>query len=652
MRRSATFLTLLCSSVLAFTFPSCALTARESQDIIVLPDTSADNTNSKDSLDDHESNKVLVISDSQYAENFISQDSDVTFEESEASSFAGYDTTYDSPDPEPDTETSLIPETGPVPETDPVPDTESEYTLSSASDLDIGQTGTDAVLVMDVSGSMVNSDPDYLCKKAALDFITDLSKEENSRIGLVTFSDKVIDDIPLTAIVKDDRDNEVLTRLNGLTYTKEDTDIGTAMQEASRILMKTSTDSRARTIFLLTDGEIDLPREENEEEAEKASLTRALVAVEDAKNQGIVIHTISLDLSGSMNTNLMNYMADSTGGTASHVRSPIELEDVFSKLSEYAKKQALELAKAAETARAETETETETQTETETETETESEPILAVQTSGTITGPVHLKGLLPHMCEAQLNLGNLFYLDNASKTDLSPVNNGIRYTAYADDNSILSCKVEGEVLSLTGLKNGTTHVNVYAEPDLPLSGESRQASLRFAVSTEAMIPSPLYLLAIPALILSAAILILLIRKRSAGDYPLLGTLQWYVRGENEKIFGIPGQLYADLEDYGNRLILSELIQDEMVLDADLHKVTITAAENGIRITSKSSACLIQASGSKPEKSVEITDSGRFKIYCETGRGQAAIIAFYSLNSAKKSESSFEDDSDERTRMLI
>ena len=40
---------------------------------------------------------------------------------------------------------------------------------------------------------------------------------------------------------------------------------------------------------LLTDGEIDLPAAENEQEAEKESLTRALIAVEEAKKEGIVI---------------------------------------------------------------------------------------------------------------------------------------------------------------------------------------------------------------------------------------------------------------------------------------------------------------------------------------------------------------------------
>jgi hypothetical protein len=41
--------------------------------------------------------------------------------------------------------------------------------------------------VIDVSGSMKQSDPNYLSREAALAFVEKLSRTESSRVGLVTF---------------------------------------------------------------------------------------------------------------------------------------------------------------------------------------------------------------------------------------------------------------------------------------------------------------------------------------------------------------------------------------------------------------------------------------------------------------------------------
>ncbi len=626
MRRKAIFLTLLCSCLAVA--PAHPFNLHASQDVIILPDPGHEEFQSDpmsyDRLSSSFDDSGIPVSDDDSSDLSSADDPDTSLAESELISDDlsgtvfedGYDIDYDR--------------TGET-------ETESE---SACSD-DIGSSGTDAVLVIDVSGSMVHSDPDYLCKKAALDFIHSLAGEGTSRVALVTFSDTIVTDIPLTVIDSEDASGVVTDAIDQLTYTKGDTDIGTAMQEASRILAEDRNDTRARSIFLLTDGEIDLPQAEDEEAAEKDSLTRALVAVEDAKETGTVIHTITLDLSGGVDTNLMNYMADSTGGTASHVNDPAGLSEVFEKLTEYARQQARELY--LEEAMTETETEAKTEAETETETETESETIPVVHTSGTINGPVKLKGLLPNMCEAELDLNNLFYMEGGED---------IIYTAYADDESLLDCSVENGILNLTGIQNGTSRVHVYAEPPLLEPGNEQQAMLTFLVSVDAIIPSPLYLLSIPALGLVISLIILLHRRRDTGDIPLSGTLQWYVRGENEKIFGIPGQLYADLSEYGSKVLLSELVQDELVADTDLHKVSICAIEDGIRITSKSRDCLVQAAGSDPERSIELEASGRFKILCETARGQAIIIAFYAFDREIIKEPSYADDSDERTRMLI
>ena len=529
------------------------------------------------------------------------------------------------------------------------------------------EPGTDAVLVIDVSGSMKQSDPGYLCRQAAMDFIKELSHTAFSRVGLITFCDFVQKVIPLTGLDNQAGEAELADEIQKLEYTSGDTDIGEAMQKAVSLLLEDKNDVRAKCILLLTDGEIDLPGQ-NEEEAEKQSLTDALVAVEDAKNHGIVIHTVSLDHSGRLDENLMHYMADSTGGSANKVTSADSLKEVFHALSEQA---AILRDKTAET---ETEALTETfLTEEETESETETQRVpLVVHTIGTIDGPVQLKGLLPSLSSASLSLSDLFSLESGTGKDAGSV----RYTAYADDSSLLSCSVEGDLLTITGRENGLTGITVIAEPDLkeedpstsgisygamdPVPGAAGEdpvtgsAAISFLVDVRALIGSPLYLALIPACIALVLVLLMLSRSRMPRKEEglLSGYLQWYVRGENERIFGMPSQTRASLGNYGRKVRLSELVRDDLLQDADLSKVLISAYGSGIRVISHSRTILLAREGGEPGNSLDMTCSGRFKVFCETDRGRAAVIALYTSEKEYKTEPSFEDDSDERTRLLV
>jgi hypothetical protein len=109
---------------------------------------------------------------------------------------------------------------------------------------------------------------------------------------------------------------------------------------------------------------------------------------------------------------------------------------------------------------------------------------------------------------------------------------------------------------------------------------------------------------------------------------------------------------ADLSDYGNKVRLSELVQDDLLSEAPLHKVTISGTQQGILISSKSPDIAIAANGVEAQRRVELPGSGQFKVLCETGNGHAAVIASYTADGKYKAEPSFEDDSGERTRLLV
>ena len=531
------------------------------------------------------------------------------------------------------------------------------------------ESGTDAVLVIDVSGSMKQSDPEYLCKDAARRFLETLSLTPGSRAALITFSDTLQTVLPLCSLDSDPDRSSLFDELNHFTYTSGDTDIGTALEKAASLL--TEEDShRPKSIFLLTDGEIDLPAAENEEMAEKESLTRALLAVEEAKTQGITIHTISLDLTGGMDEHLMNYVADSTGGTANRIRDAAALEPLFEALSSFA---ASAQTKAEQPDQEQDPAKDADQAETETESETETEQYIppVIQTIGTIDGPVHLKGVFPNLCQASLDLSDLFRAEGSEPG----IADSLLFTAWCDDSTMLACSVEGNLLKLSGRRNGTVQIHVIAElastdaaagnnPN-PFQQDSwqgeaenaaasplSQAEITFTAEVDALLPSLWVLSILPVFALLIAATVLIVRKRKNSCIPLSGSLQWYVRGENEKIFGMPAQTMADLGDYGNKVRLSELVQDELLDGSPLHKVTICGTPGGIAIESRSASCLIAAEGRPVQRRMILTHSIRFKVLCETGNGTACVIACYSADRPCKTEPSYEDDSDERTRLLV
>ena len=544
------------------------------------------------------------------------------------------------------------------------------------------ERGIDLALVMDQSGSMKKSDPDYLCLEAAVRCIDGIRSVPGSRVCLIPFSDTLGELTPLTELDSAGGRRKITESLDHFTYTEGDTDIGQAMIRAVEMLSdmeiptagageegsggttnpqdgslpdREKRDNQVRTaedprdpsamkrgnrkwIVLLTDGEIDLPRAENEEEAEKKSLTDALVAVETARRDGFLIDTVALRVTGRIDENLMTYMADMTGGSCHLVENASMLPDLFEQLPE----EAIEKMP---------ETEEESERETETETETETEPPLLM--TGTIDETVVLDGLLPRLCRGELNLDGFF----------SSVDSGeISYTAYTADEGIAECSLRGSELQISGLSNGLTKICMRASLENGFSLESS-----FMIRINALIPSAWYLCAVPLLLLPAAAGLVFFRKsrndpgsikhdrrwsgRGAGGgrNQLSGTIQWYVKGEGERIYGLPSRQIIDLAGYDRKIRLSDFVEDELLDGADLSRVFISAAEYGIRIESRTKTCALAAEDTGVVKSLLLEESSRFRVLCETSSGRAAVMALYCTREDREQD---EEEEEERTRLLI
>ena len=516
---------------------------------------------------------------------------------------------------------------------------------------DLTPAGIDLVLVLDVSGSMLRSDPDYHCRQAALALVQDLAKIPSSRVAVTSFSDQLVLSSSLTSLDSPAGLSAVSDCLHAVTYTRGDTDIGLAMQRAADLLLQESGPDHARCILLLTDGEIDLPKAANEEDAENESLTKVLVAVEDSIDSNIVIHTVMLDPTGALDPSLCRYMADRTGGSSVITADSSSLSDIFHTVSEYARSQASVLTAPPDP---ETEAETEKQTEAETEKQTESaaetEPFLSpriVQT-GTIDSPVVLSGLLPGMCRASLDLSGLFGYE---ASDSFPENafQPMQFSVRASDPSCLLCMVEGDTLKLQGKTRGASYVTICAE-SRDSAEEVHSDPVRFEVSVHPVFAA-VWIPVLAVLVSAAGIAGLVCFVRTLTGQYLTGSLQWYIRSDGQKIFGVPTQTRARLDVYGKKVILSELIEDELLEDVDLSRVKITGKRSGIRICSRSRNILLSDSEGTCLRSADLYETSDIRILCRTQNGSVSILARY-LEPGKDAGYKDADASDERTRMLI
>lgn len=489
------------------------------------------------------------------------------------------------------------------------------------------QPGTDMVYVVDVSGSMAKTDPGYNLRESLSIAAESLSSAEN-RVGVVTFSDKLGEYLPLTPLSAEGL-SQVKEYMGKLTYTSGDTDIGAGLSKAVELLKIDEGTARTGEIILLTDGLIDLPGAEDEEKAEKESLTGALLAAEQAKQLGVAVDAVGLGSGEKIDQNLLGYLAERTGGIFRETTPGDGLSDVLTGIIGETRQKAQKKAAAL------TETETEKREETEPhteevfeETETES---FAPSVIGNVDGSVVLKGFLPAFCTTKADLHEFFDFQDGDD---------VVFSAAPEDPSVARCTVEGAVLKVTGRTNGLTKINLTAEK----GGARTETSFYLDVSAYLDEGHAILLVTLAA---GGAIAAALLRGGKGGNV-LSGSLSYYVKMDGHKIFGVPSQSTVSLDAAGNCVRLSDILDDSYLETADLSRVTIRAGAGGPVLAKRTKDCLIQDEHGREMKKLQLGEECRFRIVCATDMGTCIIVACYMSGSIRKHDAYQE----EKTRLLV
>jgi Ca-activated chloride channel family protein len=208
--------------------------------------------------------------------------------------------------------------------------------------LPINQRGIDIAMVLDVSGTMQSVDitPNRLeaAKKTIQDFI---QQRPNDRISLIIFGGTAYTQIPLTL------DHNILREAVGEINFESineggSTAIGTAISVGLNRLKK--SDASSKVIVLLTDGD------------NNAGSINPDTAAELSKEMGVRIYTIGIGTDttkyavndpfggtmyqqgqGDLNEELLNKIAETTGGQYNRARDSEALSEIFSKINQLEK---------------------------------------------------------------------------------------------------------------------------------------------------------------------------------------------------------------------------------------------------------------------------------------------------------------------------
>lgn len=179
----------------------------------------------------------------------------------------------------------------------------------------------DVRVIIDVSGSMQENDPEQL-STSALELLVSLLPWGVSA-GVWTFGEQVDNPLPLGRVDAAWRD-EALALSPALQPNQPHTDIEAALREAA-----TAQANGWRHLVLLTDGMIDLPPARGAKPGiDDQSRQRLVEELAPAfADQGVVVHAVAF--SDQVDLALMERVSQLTGGLSSTVQSPESLLGAF-----------------------------------------------------------------------------------------------------------------------------------------------------------------------------------------------------------------------------------------------------------------------------------------------------------------------------------
>lgn len=186
----------------------------------------------------------------------------------------------------------------------------------------------DAVLVMDASNSMKNSDPERISSEAMKMFI-DMLATTGDKVGVVSYTDRIQREKALLEI-QSEADKTALKEFIDQLDRGPYTDMSVGLDEAVKVLKQGMDPAHAPMIVVLADGNNDL--DPNTGKTSQEASDDLAQAVKGAKGSGIPIYTIGLNADGKLNKETLAELANQTGGKSFTTSSADDLPQILSEI--------------------------------------------------------------------------------------------------------------------------------------------------------------------------------------------------------------------------------------------------------------------------------------------------------------------------------
>lgn len=188
----------------------------------------------------------------------------------------------------------------------------------------------DAVLVIDASGSMKETDPNKLGLEGVKLFV-DMMAASGNQVGIVTYGSKVEATYPMKAVNSQSDKEAIKDFVDGLNRDLEYTDITAGLGKAIEMENQRDTSlGNKPLIILFTDGNNAVGgvagRDNQKIDADLA------VMLEQAKTTGYPIYTIGLNDNGKLNEAYLKNISEETGALAFATKDPNELPDILTQI--------------------------------------------------------------------------------------------------------------------------------------------------------------------------------------------------------------------------------------------------------------------------------------------------------------------------------
>lgn len=155
----------------------------------------------------------------------------------------------------------------------------------------------DIVMAVDISGSMIDTDPDNESLNAVEALVQSL--ETDKRVAIVTFNDQAHVLQPLTPVSDQAMKNQVIGKLDSIGTPNGGTDIGAVLGSTIELIKSAAEEDRKGVVILISDGH------------SQVDLNQSLAPY---KEERIAINTIGMGVENEQGNRLLKQVAGRTGG--------------------------------------------------------------------------------------------------------------------------------------------------------------------------------------------------------------------------------------------------------------------------------------------------------------------------------------------------